>query len=173
MQIPELEQGIFVKAGSIVVEKMLEDYPKSVLSILADPFAIVIYLNSSFQAKGEVYWDDGASFDYDQYSEKTLVQFSFDGEILRSKSLLKDGFLEQASTLLVDEIIFAGFTKVPTKVMRYTETDKWSPDQQQIPLYFDYDANNTVLFIRQVSIPLDEGDYSSNSCGTPLIKIIY
>jgi len=42
-----------------------------------DPFTIVVALNDNLQASGNLYWDDGESFDYKDKSEFLIINFTF------------------------------------------------------------------------------------------------
>ena len=55
--------------------------------------------------------DDGYSYKHLDYSERTLIEFTFDGNVIRAKALLKNDFYVQASDIIIDEIVIAGFNR--------------------------------------------------------------
>jgi len=154
--LTDLEQGIFIKAGSIIPEKIFTADQQSVLTIVKNPVLLKVYLNSSSQAHGAMYLDDGASFKNQESSEKTLIEFSFDGNVLKQKSLLKNDFID--SQISIGEIHFYGQTKPVTKVAKLNQEG-----QEVGTLPFGYDSKTSILTIKNVNIPLDDGDHSSSA----------
>ena len=104
-KIPLLMQG-----GHIFPRK---DRPRRSSGLMRfDPYTLVIVLGKEGMAKGELYVDDGDSFEYEQgaYIHRT---FEFSNNVLESKNIatkgkLTDKFLKTMKDVAVERIILVG-----------------------------------------------------------------
>ncbi|KAE8441943.1 hypothetical protein EG329_004151 [Mollisiaceae sp. DMI_Dod_QoI] len=107
-KIPLLMQG-----GHIIPRK---DRPRRSSGLMKwDPYTLVIILNKSGSATGELYVDDGETFDYQQgaYIHRN---FEFSNGVLESKDIgtkgkLTDKYLKTIKTVGVEKIIIVGAPK--------------------------------------------------------------
>lgn len=82
LQVPDSEQGIFVKGGAIIPILQHTD-EMSLLHALGNDITLEIYPDQSGEAQGHLYMDDGATFAYQSSGcEKTYVKFSFTDNVL-------------------------------------------------------------------------------------------
>lgn len=104
-KIPLLMQG-----GHIIPRK---DRPRRSSGLMKfDPYTLVIVLGKEGTAKGDLYIDDGDSFEYEQgaYIHRT---FEFSNNVLESKNIgargkLTDKFLKTMKDVAVERIILVG-----------------------------------------------------------------
>jgi alpha 1,3-glucosidase len=104
-KIPLLMQG-----GHIVPRK---DRPRRSTGLMKfDPYTLVLVLSKSGTAKGELYVDDGESFDYESgaYIHR---EFDFANGVLASKDLgkkgkLTDKYLKSMKNVVVEKIVVVG-----------------------------------------------------------------
>jgi len=75
--IPDLEQAIFVKGGTIL--PLLEhDGCMALLACITNSIELEIYPNVTGASSGEMYIDDGETFDFKKDDQaSTLLKFSF------------------------------------------------------------------------------------------------
>ena len=107
-KIPLLMQG-----GHIFPRK---DRPRRSSGLMKwDPYTLVIVLGKSGEAKGELYFDDGETFDYQQgaYVHK---KFDFKDGVLSSKNIgskgkLTDKYLKSVKSVGVEKVIVVGAPK--------------------------------------------------------------
>jgi len=108
-KIPLLMQG-----GHIILRK---DRPRRSSGLMKwDPYTIVIVLSKAAEAKGELYVDDGESFDFQQgaYIHRS---FDFANGVLESKDIgskgkLTDKYLKSMKAVGVEKIVVVGAPKV-------------------------------------------------------------
>ena len=81
--LPDLEQAVFIKGGSIL-PVLLHDNCMALSKCYWDAIKLEVYLDSTGNAEGALYTDDGVSFEYRDKSSYAKVAFTFNGG-LRSK----------------------------------------------------------------------------------------
>jgi alpha 1,3-glucosidase len=107
-KIPLLMQG-----GHIIPRK---DRPRRSSGLMKwDPYTLVIVLDKSGAAKGELYVDDGETFDYQQ-GAYIYREFEFKDNVLESKNIgtkgkLTDKFLKTIKSVGIDRVIIVGAPK--------------------------------------------------------------
>lgn len=94
------EYGVYVRGGTILPIK-LHRYAQSILRTVLMPIRLDIYLSTDRKsAKGMLYMDDGETYRYDTHKEKTLIQYTFEDNVLYSQRLFDRTFsYESAFTL--------------------------------------------------------------------------
>lgn len=130
-KIPLLMQG-----GHIIPRK---DRPRRSSGLMKwDPYTLVIVLSKSGEAKGELYVDDGESFDYQQgaYIHR---EFSYNNGALESKDVgtkgkLTDKYLKSMKAVGVEKIVVVGAPKswegkTTVKVGKASAAFEWHGEQ--------------------------------------------
>jgi len=115
-----LEAGIPVlqRGGSIIPKK--ERQRRSTSQMLNDPLTLVVALDTNQQAKGELYLDDGHTFDY-KNGKFLRRKFSFSDNKLTSVAIGTETF---STTQTVERVVVFGFHKRPSKVEIQTGSTK-------------------------------------------------
>ncbi|KAJ6815921.1 putative glucan 1,3-alpha-glucosidase [Iris pallida] len=97
----------FQKAGTIVPRK--DRFRRSSTQMAKDPYTLVIALNSSLAAQGELYIDDGKSYDF-EHGAYIHRQFSFLNDKLSSSSIKPAnlGGKQFSSDTTIERIVILG-----------------------------------------------------------------
>lgn len=74
--------GVYVRGGSIV-PILQHEGALSLMQAFENPIELRIYLDSKFEAQGEIYLDDGESFDYRNACEKSLIRYEWSANTLK------------------------------------------------------------------------------------------
>ncbi|GAV59594.1 Glyco_hydro_31 domain-containing protein/Gal_mutarotas_2 domain-containing protein [Cephalotus follicularis] len=116
LEVSEESIPAFQRAGSIIPRK--DRFRRSSTHMVNDPYTLVVALNSSQAAEGELYVDDGKSFEFEQgaYIHRRFV-FS-DGK-LASLNMAPTalGKLQFSSECIVERIILLGYTPGPKSAL--------------------------------------------------------
>ncbi|KAL9644012.1 hypothetical protein ABK040_005480 [Willaertia magna] len=164
-----LEKGIpvFQRGGSIIPTQ--ERLRRSTQQMSNDPFTLRIALDTNNRASGNLYIDDGSSFNYKkgQYVYRT---FSFDTDVLRcadgdvesliyNRNAVDDSFVQRSKSFTVnnqiERVVIYGLNKEPKSIVLKHKTPVESIQTGNAPvdvglaspLQFTY--NNGVLTIRK------------------------
>ena len=118
---------VFLKGGHIVPTR--QRLRRSTQLMKNDPLTLYVALNDEGKAKGEVYLDDGLSFDYRQ-GRYLLKEITFAGNRLSCSSDSTDEFPRQdeaafRTSVEVERIIIFGMSRTPTKAT-LSETVNWT-----------------------------------------------
>ncbi|KDP24259.1 hypothetical protein JCGZ_26689 [Jatropha curcas] len=113
LEVSEESIPAFQRAGTIIPRK--DRYRRSSTQMVDDPYTLVIALNSSQEAEGELYIDDGKSFEFTQgaYMHRRFV-FS-DGALTSSN--LNNGKSQSSSNCVVERIILLGCSPGPKSAL--------------------------------------------------------
>jgi len=107
--------SVFQRAGSIIPKK--ERVRRSSTQMAVDPYTLVVALDSNGRAEGELYVDDGHSFDYTK-GHFVHRLFKFQNNQLTSvpatNSHTKSSGFDPKTT--VERIVVYGLSKAPSKV---------------------------------------------------------
>lgn len=105
LDVSEESIPAFQRAGTIIPRK--DRLRRSSTQMVNDPYTLVIALNSSQAAEGELYIDDGKSFDFKEgaYIHR---QFVFSNGVLKSSNLATTGKSQFSSECIVERIILLG-----------------------------------------------------------------
>merc|ERR1712137_29513 len=105
VEAPLSKIPVYQRAGSIIPRK--ERARRSSTQMENDPYTLVIALDSKGEAQGDLYFDDGVSFDY-QNSKRNYRQFKFSNNQIKSYS--KDSsFME--SSVVIERIVILGLNQ--------------------------------------------------------------
>ncbi|MQL90677.1 hypothetical protein Taro_023279 [Colocasia esculenta] len=106
LEVSEDSIPAFQKGGTIVPRK--DRFRRSSTQMVEDPFTLVIALNSSVEAEGELYVDDGKSFDY-ELGAYIHRRFTFSNQILSSSSIAPLSSSKKfSSDCVIERIIILG-----------------------------------------------------------------
>ena len=84
--LSDLEQAVFVRAGSILPILLHADC-MSLLSCYENDISLEVYLGEARNATGVLYIDDGSSYDYDSSEDKrAYLTYSVDAGVLITTS---------------------------------------------------------------------------------------
>ena len=149
------EYGIYAKGGTILPIK-LHKQAQSILRTMLSPIRLDVYLspNRTF-AEGELYLDDGESFNYKTKNESVLIRYTYQNGKLSCQSLFDSSHTYWAAKRLrVTELNIFGLDKQPVKVT--TSKQKKQPD-------FDYNQNKQTLRLRGLKFPVESNDRESRT----------
>ncbi|XP_038142485.1 neutral alpha-glucosidase AB isoform X4 [Cyprinodon tularosa] len=128
---------VFQRGGSIIPRKLR--VRRSSACMEDDPYTLYVALDNRRTAEGELYIDDGHTFNFEK-REFIHRKFSFTNNVLSSVNLEPDAQFTTKSW--VERIIILGASK-PSKITLRTA------DDQENQLEFDFDASMSVLTIRK------------------------
>ena len=137
---------VFQRGGSIVPRQMR---PRRSSAVMAhDPFTLIVALDAAGSASGDLYLDDGATFDYVRKGMFRLRRFEYSAASPTAhvlKSTLAGGNKAYVPTNTVERIVVLGAGKAPSAV-------SVTADGVTTPLTFAYDAAADVLTIRKPDV---------------------
>ncbi|CAJ0961592.1 unnamed protein product [Ranitomeya imitator] len=131
---------VFQRGGSIIPRK--DRARRSSDCMQDDPFTLYVALNLQGEAQGELYLDDGHSFNYQQ-NDFLYRKFSYSHGELTSSSLDLNGKFETPSWL--ERVVIIGATK-PKNITLH------QPGGSEVQLDFDYDAQTSVITVRKPGV---------------------
>ncbi|KAF6726581.1 Neutral alpha-glucosidase AB [Oryzias melastigma] len=128
---------VFQRGGSIIPRKMRVRRSSSCME--HDPYSLFVALNARGLAEGELYIDDGHTFNYEK-KEFIYRRLSFSNHVLSSVNLVPDSHFTTNSW--IERIVIIGSSK-PAKVTLKTA------DGNESQLEFDFDASMSVVTVRK------------------------
>jgi hypothetical protein len=72
------------------------------------PIRLEIYIDKSNKATGLLYLDDGETHNYRDKEERTLINFSYENNILTKKAVLRNSFYDMAAEMKIQEVSIYG-----------------------------------------------------------------
>uniref|UniRef100_A0A1A7YRW6 Glucosidase, alpha, neutral AB n=1 Tax=Iconisemion striatum TaxID=60296 RepID=A0A1A7YRW6_9TELE len=135
---------VFQRGGSIIPRKLR--VRRSSTCMEHDPYTLFVALNAQRTAEGELYIDDGHTFNYEnkEFIHRRLL---FSNNVLSSVNVATEARFTTNSW--IERVIILGASK-PRKVTLKTA------DGNKSQLDFDFDASTTVLTIRKPSMNAGE-----------------
>lgn len=131
---------VYQRGGSIIPRKLR--LRRSTQMMTHDPYTLYVALDSGKQASGELYIDDEHSFDHENQKHYGLALFSVDWKsAFRNEVTTESDWAmneDVRSNHMIERIVVMGVDKEPKSLI-----------QQSKPLDFDYDAETSILIIRQ------------------------
>ncbi len=82
--LPDLEQAVFIKGGS-VMPVLLHDDCYALTKCINDKIRLDVYIDDNNHASGSLYTDDGTSFKHETDFEFAEVNFTYDGGFRSSR----------------------------------------------------------------------------------------
>lgn len=132
---------VFQRGGTIVPRWMR--VRRSSDCMKDDPITLFVALSPQGTAQGELFLDDGHTFNYQTRHEFLLRRFSFSGSTLVSSSADPKGHLE--TPIWIERVVIMGAGK-PAAVVLQT---KGSPESR---LSFQHDPETSVLILRKPGV---------------------
>ncbi|XP_062332050.1 neutral alpha-glucosidase AB isoform X3 [Osmerus eperlanus] len=129
---------VFQRGGSIIPRKARVRRSSSCME--RDPYTLYVALSPQRTAQGELYIDDGHTFNFEKKKEFIHRRLSFANNKLSSSNLAPDALFSTPSW--VERILILGASK-PSKVILKTA------DGKESQLEFDFDASMSVLSLRK------------------------
>ncbi|XP_068834199.1 neutral alpha-glucosidase AB isoform X2 [Capricornis sumatraensis] len=132
---------VFQRGGTIVPRWMR--VRRSSDCMKDDPITLFVALSLQGTAQGELFLDDGHTFNYQTRHEFLLRRFSFSGNTLVSSSADPKGHFE--TPIWIERVVIIGAGKPATVVLQ----TKGSPE---IRLSFQHDPETSVLILRKPGV---------------------
>ncbi|EDV29833.1 uncharacterized protein TRIADDRAFT_37096 [Trichoplax adhaerens] len=132
---------VFQRGGSIVPRK--ERIRRCSSLMYDDPYTLTVALNRKAQALGQLYIDDGHSFDYSK-GEFSLRKFTYEDNVLSSRPGSAYGNYKTNSWL--EKIVVLGMKNKPSKI---SVSGKNSTPRK---LKFKYDRENRRLTVKKPEV---------------------
>uniref|UniRef100_V9KDE4 Neutral alpha-glucosidase AB n=1 Tax=Callorhinchus milii TaxID=7868 RepID=V9KDE4_CALMI len=132
---------VFQRGGTIIARK--ERVRRSTACMQSDPFTLYVALDPQSTAKGELFVDDGHTYNFEKKNEYIHRQFVFANNTLLSKSANPKGRFETPSW--VERVVILG-ARNPSSV-----TIKLS-DGSHLSLDFEHNAETSVLTVRKPGV---------------------
>lgn len=113
----KLDVPVFVKGGKIVFIK--PTVKKSSMATISDSFNLIVALDQQNKASGEIYVDDGHTYDYSNSNAMIYRKVEFDGNTLKSVEINqsnKDSEFVKNYDAPIELIQITGLDKLPTSV---------------------------------------------------------
>ncbi|KAH7520541.1 hypothetical protein FEM48_Zijuj08G0154900 [Ziziphus jujuba var. spinosa] len=156
LDISEESIPAFLKAGTIIPRK--DRFRRSSTQMTNDPYTLVVALNSSQEAEGELYVDDGKSFQFEQ------------GAYIHRRFIFKDGKLTSinipptgpgkarfSSEFMIERIILLGYSAKPKNAL--IEPSKRQAEIEYGPLLVKPMQGLAFATVRKPNIPIT-GDWT-------------
>ncbi|XP_049637465.1 neutral alpha-glucosidase C [Suncus etruscus] len=131
---------VFQRGGSIVPIKTT--IGKSTGCMTDSPYGLRVALSTEGSAMGELYLDDGHSFQYSYQKEFLHRKFSFDSGLLINRCADKKG--HYPSKCVVEQILVLGLKKQPSSVTTH------SSDSKDQPVAFTFCAKTSTLHLENL-----------------------
>ena len=116
--LPDLEQAVFIKAGSII-PILLHEECMALMACFHNKIRLDVYLDDFLEASGSLFADDGVSFKYATENSFAMVKFTFkENDVMYLKSeVVSKGSYEFPATQTVDTVAIYGWTTKPLAVL--------------------------------------------------------
>lgn len=131
--------AVFIKGGKIIPKKV--QLRRSSKLMKPDPLQLIIAVDHNNKASGEVYIDDGCTFNYETSKEYINTFFEFDGKTLTSNNRNKQ--VDQKLAVAIDRITITGLAKMPTKV--HDKNDQ----------IYTFTIENNILIVNRLGISIN------------------
>lgn len=148
MTIADQEIALFIRSGS-VLPILRHQNELSLLDAIKNPIGLELFLDSHANARGQLYLDDGDSFEYRTDKAKTLVHYNFHDGVLSTVKALPDEFhYEAAASKMITDVTIYGSQFEPLKV-----TDLATGTE----LEYEWDSHVNQLTIKNINYAVDDG----------------
>ncbi|XP_062094176.1 probable glucan 1,3-alpha-glucosidase isoform X2 [Humulus lupulus] len=151
LDVSEESVPAFQKAGTIIPRK--DRFRRSSTQMINDPYTLVIALNSSQKAEGELYIDDGKSFSFEKgaYIHRRFV---FSNGKLTSHNVASNapGGAQFLSECVIERIILLGCSAGPKNAL--IEPENNNVEIEMGPLLLKSKGSSSFITIRKPNIPV-------------------
>jgi len=114
--LPDLEQAVFIKGGS-VMPTLLHDDCYALTKCINDKIRLDVYIDDNNHASGSLYTDDGVSFKHVSDAEFAEVNFTYDGGF-RSTRVSDSSKYDFPKSQTIDQIVMYGFDDEPNAILQ-------------------------------------------------------
>jgi alpha-glucosidase (family GH31 glycosyl hydrolase) len=122
--LTDLEQGLFVLGGT-TLSILQHESCMALLACIENSLTLEIYVNADGKSYGDLYLDDGETYDYSKDNGKASIYFNFDGGTLYSSFDYGDQY-ELPESQQVTKVIIYGVESAPMLVLAANlEADFW------------------------------------------------
>jgi len=135
---------VYQRGGSIIPRKLR--LRRSTQMMSSDPYTLYMALDSAERASGDLYMDDGHSFDYETKKHYGLAHFSVDWKAAASN--IRNEVSTESDWAVNDDDLQSRHMVERIVVMGVKEEPK-SLTLQSDPLDFDYESETNILIIRK------------------------
>ncbi|CAF0830952.1 unnamed protein product [Didymodactylos carnosus] len=129
---------VYQRGGSIIPQRLRKR--RSSMLAINDPITLIVTLDKNNEARGELYMDDGHTYDYKKKRQFIYRRFLFKNNELTSSSLNPNGKFD--TTAWIERIVIMGYPRNPNKVSIN------SGEQTAIPLHSYHDKQKVVIIRR-------------------------
>ncbi|KAI0564994.1 Neutral alpha-glucosidase AB [Gracilaria domingensis] len=141
-----LDRMIVFQRGGTIVPKQ-ERCRRSTAAMAHDPFTLVVALNNKKEARGELYMDDGKSFDY-KSGAYAVRQFIFEGGELRAEIVSEGTAAFEGDDAEIERVMILGYGEAPVAVSSGAN-----------PINFVYSKNSGALTLQNVRLKAAKGNW--------------
>lgn len=135
---------VYQRAGSIIPRKLR--LRRSSKLMWHDPYTLIIALDKSGQATGQLYLDDETTLRHEVKGEYSLRRYDFKDKTLTSTKV--EGQAGKPYDNAIERIVVLGLTYKPASVMATAGGSVRSLD-------FEYDGKTKILTIRKPAVAAD------------------
>ncbi|GAB0201999.1 neutral alpha-glucosidase AB [Grus japonensis] len=139
------EVPVFQRGGTVVPRQ--ERVRRSTECMRGDPFTLYVALSPQGTAEGDLFLDDGQSFDYETKARYLHRQFTFAGNTLTASSADPRGSFDTPAWL--ERVVILGTGKPAAVVLRPV-------DGSEIRLDFQHEAETSVLTLRKPGVRIGD-----------------
>ncbi|XP_064593080.1 neutral alpha-glucosidase AB isoform X1 [Zonotrichia leucophrys gambelii] len=133
---------VYQRGGTVIPR---QDRPRrSTEAMRNDPFTLYVALSPQGTAEGDLYLDDGVSFDYATKNAFLHRHFSFANGTLTSSSADPRGSMSSPAWL--ERVVILGVGRPDSALLTH--------DGSQTPLHFQHDPERSVLTLRRPGVPI-------------------
>ncbi|KAJ8338004.1 hypothetical protein SKAU_G00369700 [Synaphobranchus kaupii] len=129
---------VFQRGGSIIPRKNRPRRSSSCME--SDPYTFYVALSSKKTAEGELYIDDGHTFNYEKQRQFIHRRLTFANNVLSSSNLAPDAQFSTDSW--IERVVFLGAHKPSAVTLKMA-------DGSESPLEFEFDSGMSVLTLRK------------------------
>ena len=136
---------VLQRGGTIIVKQ--ERRRRSTKAMEGDPYTIVVGLDGEGRGEGEMYMDDGKSYDHEE-GKYVIRRFKYGEGKLEVETIGGGGERFSGSEALVERIVFLGYPSAPWRVL---------VDGKEVNFAFTEDSK--VLTVQRVMFPCGKGSW--------------
>ncbi|XP_029862729.1 neutral alpha-glucosidase AB isoform X1 [Aquila chrysaetos chrysaetos] len=136
---------VFQRGGTVVPRQ--ERVRRSTECMRGDPFTLYVALSPQGTAEGDLFLDDGQSFDYETKARYLHRQFTFAGNTLTASSADPRGSFDTPAWL--ERVVILGAGKPAAVVLR-------PADGSETRLDFQHEAETSVLTLRKPGVRIGD-----------------
>ncbi|KAM9251658.1 neutral alpha-glucosidase AB [Cariama cristata] len=136
---------VFQRGGTVVPRQ--ERVRRSTECMRGDPFTLYVALSPQGTAEGDLFLDDGQSFDYETKARYLHRQFTFTGNTLTASSADPRGSFN--TSVWLERVVILGAGKPAAVILR-------PADGPETRLDFQHDAESSVLTLRKPGVRIGD-----------------